>query len=250
MACLSAAAPCCTRPRAALRLQQQQQPARVQNVHRQQGSCVAAAAARRNWRRRAVGGDTTDSAAADASNGSSESSSSSHLGLVIECDGALLDAHVDGPRVAFNRAFAEIGHDCTNWSPMVGAGGLPGGIGRRWRGWEDAPPCSPQLMHFHPALIHRRSLQVFYDLMRLGDGTGEGVIAAFYAIRGWPHMLPSSERGAFLRNVHSLKVRCAVLRCDVGVVGHCCSSSRWIKQTTIHPPSHLPPNPPPGAHPA
>ncbi|KAI7835411.1 hypothetical protein COHA_010685 [Chlorella ohadii] len=88
------------------------------------------------------------------------------LGIIIECDGALIDAHGEGHRVAFNRAFAEIGHDCTNWSPAV-----------------------------------------FYDLMRLGDGTGEGVIAAYYNIRGWPMMLASSERGAFLKNVHNMKVR-------------------------------------------
>lgn len=68
--------------------------------------------------------------------------------------------------MAFNRAFSEIGHDCTNWTPAV-----------------------------------------FYDLMRLGDGTGEGVIAAYYSIRGWPVMLASSERGAFLKKVHAMKVR-------------------------------------------
>lgn len=68
--------------------------------------------------------------------------------------------------MAFNRAFTEIGHDCTNWTPAV-----------------------------------------FYDLMRLGDGTGEGVIAAYYQIRGWPMMLASSERGAFLKKIHAIKVR-------------------------------------------
>lgn len=73
---------------------------------------------------------------------------------------------MEGHRVAFNRAFVELGHDCTNWTPAV-----------------------------------------FYDLMRLGDGSGEGVIAAYYGIRGWPMMLPSKDRGAFLKNVHNIKVR-------------------------------------------
>ena len=125
--CSATRVPQGSRPRAVLRVQQQ--PARVQDLHRQQGLVAAAAPARRNWRRRAVGRSDSDSVAAsdaDASDSSSESSSS-HLGLVIECDGALIDAHVDGHRVAFNRAFAEIGHDCTNWSPMV-----RGGEGRRW----------------------------------------------------------------------------------------------------------------------
>lgn len=34
------------------------------------------------------------------------------LGIIIECDGALLDAHGEGHRVAFNRAFAVRGHLC------------------------------------------------------------------------------------------------------------------------------------------
>lgn len=35
---------------------------------------------------------------------------------------------------------------------------------------------------------------------------GEGVIAAYYQIRGWPMMLASSERGAFLKKIHAIKV--------------------------------------------
>ena len=137
--CSATRVPQGSRPRAVLRVQQQ--PARVQDLHRQQGLVAAAAPARRNWRRRAVGRSDSDSVAAsdaDASDSSSESSSS-HLGLVIECDGALIDAHVDGHRVAFNRAFAEIGHDCTNWSPMV-----RGGEGRSG---EEVPPVFEQFAH-------------------------------------------------------------------------------------------------------
>ena len=37
------------------------------------------------------------------------SSTGDDLGLIIECDGAIIDAHVDGHRVAFNRAFSVSG---------------------------------------------------------------------------------------------------------------------------------------------
>ena len=47
---------------------------------------------------------------------------------------------------------------------------------------------------------------------------GEGVIAAYYGIRGWPMMLPSKDRGAFLQKVHSIKVG--------GWVGGCPSPCR------------------------
>lgn len=31
------------------------------------------------------------------------------MGLIIECDGAIVDAHLEGHRVAFNRAFSVSG---------------------------------------------------------------------------------------------------------------------------------------------
>lgn len=39
-----------------------------------------------------------------------------------------------------------------------------------------------------------------------GPAAGEGLIGAYYSIAGWPMMLASSERGAFLKKVHALKV--------------------------------------------
>ncbi|KAK9901645.1 hypothetical protein WJX75_006354 [Coccomyxa subellipsoidea] len=41
------------------------------------------------------------------------------FGLLLECDGVLIDTHKDGHRVAFNSAFSEMGLDCSNWSPSV-----------------------------------------------------------------------------------------------------------------------------------
>eukprot|EP00884_Botryococcus_braunii_P004901 jgi/Botrbrau1/14411/Bobra.0014s0058.1 len=37
------------------------------------------------------------------------------LGLILECDGVLVDTHMDGHRIAFNRAFGELGLDCAAW---------------------------------------------------------------------------------------------------------------------------------------
>ncbi|EFN59021.1 hypothetical protein CHLNCDRAFT_137701 [Chlorella variabilis] len=139
MASVAAAAPTAN----GLRLQRSVQAARISRA----ASIHSAPVQRhRRWRQAAAGSGSSDEEA-------SSSSSSERLGLIIECDGALVDAH-------------EIGHDCTNWNAAI-----------------------------------------FYDLMRLGDGTGEGVIAAYYGIRGWPMMLASSERGAFLKKVHAIKVR-------------------------------------------
>ncbi|KAF8057897.1 hypothetical protein HT031_005843 [Scenedesmus sp. PABB004] len=39
--------------------------------------------------------------------------------LVLEADGVLLDVHMEGHRVAFNRAFHELGYDCASFSAAV-----------------------------------------------------------------------------------------------------------------------------------
>ncbi|EFJ52558.1 hypothetical protein VOLCADRAFT_86777 [Volvox carteri f. nagariensis] len=46
---------------------------------------------------------------------------------------------------------------------------------------------------------------VYNDLLGCSDGTGEGLITAYYTTVGWPVMLATSERPAFVRKVHSLK---------------------------------------------
>lgn len=86
--------------------------------------------------------------------------------LFIECDGALLDAHNSGHRVAFNQAFIDIGYNCVDWTPKI-----------------------------------------YNDLIRLGDGTGEGLIRIYYEMMGWPMMLPTKERQAFTKKVHAEKCR-------------------------------------------
>ncbi|KAK9820334.1 hypothetical protein WJX72_009120 [[Myrmecia] bisecta] len=48
-----------------------------------------------------------------------EATTSARLGLVLECDGVVVDIHADAHRPAFNEAFEKMGFDCTNWSPSV-----------------------------------------------------------------------------------------------------------------------------------
>lgn len=84
--------------------------------------------------------------------------------LILEADGALTDLHMDGHRVAFNRAFHELGMDCANWTPAI-----------------------------------------YHDLLSKGDGTGEGLVRAYYNCVGWPTFLPSNEQEAFAGKVYSIK---------------------------------------------
>ncbi|GLC38203.1 hypothetical protein PLESTB_001088200 [Pleodorina starrii] len=93
-------------------------------------------------------------------------SESSAAGLLLEVDGAVMDIHLDGHRVAFNAAFHSIGMDCVQWSPPV-----------------------------------------YNDLLGCSDGTGEGLITAYYTTVGWPMMVATAERPAFVRKVHELKDR-------------------------------------------
>ncbi|GLI60984.1 hypothetical protein VaNZ11_003241 [Volvox africanus] len=94
----------------------------------------------------------------------SSATQSAAAGLLLEVDGAIMDIHIDGHRVAFNKAFHSIGMDCVQWGPAV-----------------------------------------YNDLLGCSDGTGEGLITAYYTTVGWPVMIATSERGAFVRKVHLIK---------------------------------------------
>lgn len=86
--------------------------------------------------------------------------------VIMECDGVLVDVHTDGHRVAFNRAFEELGYTCAQWTPSV-----------------------------------------YFDLLRLGDSTGPGLVKTYYELIGWPMMLPTSDRTAFTEKVYATKQR-------------------------------------------
>ncbi|KAG2497431.1 hypothetical protein HYH03_004586 [Edaphochlamys debaryana] len=46
---------------------------------------------------------------------------------------------------------------------------------------------------------------VYNDLLGASDGTGEGLVAAYYQTVGWPVMLSTSDRPGFVRRVHAIK---------------------------------------------
>jgi hypothetical protein len=204
---------------------------------------------RRQHQQRRQGSWRRSAAAEEGSSGSGEA-----VGLIIECDGAIVDAHVEGHRVAFNRAFSvsghprvcavpcrwfvsapaptdaagcrsvllpswqrclsrcapylqEIGHDCTSWTPAVFYDLMRMGDGTGeascWRVGGRTPPhlcCSLWVVAAAVPVSHRLTLRLCHS------APGEGLIAAYYSIAGWPMMLASSERGAFLKKVHALKV--------------------------------------------
>ena len=116
-------------------------------------------------------------------------------------------------RALHSHCLQEVGHDCTNWTPAVfydlmrlgdGTGvALPTERALNEQAMAALSPrltfcalpplcCSPTAAHPLPTALR--------------CAAGEGVIAAYYGIRGWPMMLPSSERGVFLKKLHGIKV--------------------------------------------
>lgn len=90
--------------------------------------------------------------------------------LIFDCDGVLVDTERDGHRVAFNRAFADLGIDC-DWS-VERYGELlstAGGKERMQRhfdetGWPTAFPDRGGLI----AQLHKRKTDIFMDLIAAG----------------------------------------------------------------------------------
>eukprot|EP00197_Chlamydomonas_leiostraca_P014992 CAMPEP_0202881112 /NCGR_PEP_ID=MMETSP1391-20130828/36057_1 /ASSEMBLY_ACC=CAM_ASM_000867 /TAXON_ID=1034604 /ORGANISM="Chlamydomonas leiostraca, Strain SAG 11-49" /LENGTH=376 /DNA_ID=CAMNT_0049563741 /DNA_START=199 /DNA_END=1329 /DNA_ORIENTATION=- len=85
--------------------------------------------------------------------------------LIFELDGALIDMHMDGHRVAFNKGFESLGYECINWP------------------------------------VH-----VYNDLLAAGDGTPEVLIRSYFERMGWPTMLATSDRPAWVKKVYEHKV--------------------------------------------
>jgi beta-phosphoglucomutase-like phosphatase (HAD superfamily) len=97
--------------------------------------------------------------------------------VIIECDGGLLDVHNEGHRVAFNKAFEELGYGCAQWSTSI-----------------------------------------YFDILRMGDATGPGLVKTYYEITGWPIMLSTSDRPAFMEKVYATKQKCFRQMVDTGEI--------------------------------
>jgi len=52
-----------------------------------------------------------------------------------------------------------------------------------------------------------RALQVYHDLLRVGDGSGEGMLCSFFNTIGWPATLATSEQDSFVATVLARKAR-------------------------------------------
>lgn len=48
---------------------------------------------------------------------------------------------------------------------------------------------------------------IYHDLLRAADGTGEGMLKAYFDMVGWPQFLPTSERQLFCGKVYALKTK-------------------------------------------
>lgn len=97
--------------------------------------------------------------------------------VIIECDGGLLDVHNEGHRVAFNKAFEELGYGCAQWNSSI-----------------------------------------YFDILRMGDATGPGLVKTYYEIAGWPIMLSTSDRPAFMEKVYAMKQKCFKQMVDKGEI--------------------------------
>ncbi len=91
--------------------------------------------------------------------------------LLFDCDGVLAETERDGHRVAFNRAFADLGID-THWS-VARYGELLAVAGGKQRlrryftevGWPDGWSDTDRLV----ADLHRRKTEIFQDMVRRGE---------------------------------------------------------------------------------
>ena len=49
--------------------------------------------------------------------------------------------------------------------------------------------------------------QVYYDLLRVGDGSGEGMVCSYFNTIGWPATLATSDQTGFITNVLNRKAK-------------------------------------------
>ena len=55
--------------------------------------------------------------------------------------------------------------------------------------------------------IFKKEIQLLVFQFRWGDGTGTGLIKAYYSMVGWPIMVSTKERPEFVNNIYSTKQR-------------------------------------------
>lgn len=96
--------------------------------------------------------------------------------LLLDCDGTLVETERDGHRVAFNRAFKELGYDC-EWEvglygELLTTGGGKERLTRYFKdykpeAWTEEEPPSPE----HPKIVELHALKtsIFMDIIASGQ---------------------------------------------------------------------------------
>jgi len=126
--------------------------------------------------------------------------------LLFDCDGVLAETERDGHRVAFNRAFAELGIE-THWAverygELLAVAGGKERLRRHFAevGWPAGWPDTDRLI----AELHRRKTEIFQDMVRRGEmplrtGVARLIDAAIDA--GMPVAVCSTANAATVRAI-------------------------------------------------
>lgn len=115
--------------------------------------------------------------------------------LIFDCDGTLVETERDGHRVAFNKAFKELGYDC-EWEvglygELLTTGGGKERMARYFKDYNpDAWKSEDEPTADHPAIkeLHKLKTKLFMEIVRAGqlplrEGIEELIAAADEA--GW-----------------------------------------------------------------
>lgn len=95
---------------------------------------------------------------------------------MVECDGVLVDIHKDAHRVAFNKAFEVT---LFVWSPHGHSKGGNGAFVVTSVPTDFAPMVMMQELGLDCVAW---TPSVYHDLLRSGDGTAEGIVAAYFGM--------------------------------------------------------------------
>jgi HAD superfamily hydrolase (TIGR01509 family) len=131
--------------------------------------------------------------------------------LLVDCDGTLAETERDGHRVAFNRAFEEMGYDCAwdvdLYGELLTTGGGKERMARYFADYSPEAwphPDPPAKDHPEIARLHELKTELFMDIVRTGQlPLREGVLELLTAARdaGWPIAVCSTSSESSVRAV-------------------------------------------------
>eukprot|EP00929_Paragymnodinium_shiwhaense_P019255 TRINITY_DN131_c0_g1_i2.p1 TRINITY_DN131_c0_g1~~TRINITY_DN131_c0_g1_i2.p1 ORF type:complete len:408 (-),score=153.78 TRINITY_DN131_c0_g1_i2:129-1352(-) len=131
--------------------------------------------------------------------------------LLLDCDGTLVETERDGHRVAFNRAFKELGYDCEFevglYGELLTTGGGKERMARYFKDYnaaawkEEEPPTAD-----HPKIVelHKLKTKIFMEIVKSGELTlREGIEELLSAAdaAGWQIAVCSTSQEASVKAV-------------------------------------------------